>query len=77
VGGEASAELKALIKALLEACQWLDEPANRAEAARVLSSPRYLNTPAEVISRTLDLPDFHLFHRNHANFPGAAMPTGS
>jgi len=61
--------LKALIKALLEACQWLDEPANRAEAARVLSSPRYLNTPAEVISRTLDLPDFHLFHRNHANFP--------
>jgi hypothetical protein len=22
-----------------------------------------------VISRTLDLPDFHVFHRNHANFP--------
>jgi nitrate/nitrite transport system substrate-binding protein len=61
--------LRALIKALLEACQWLDEPANRADAARVLSSPRYLNTPAEVIARTLDLPDFHLFHRNHANFP--------
>ena len=61
--------LKALIKALLEACQWLDEPANRAEAARLLASPRYLNTPAEVISRTLDLPDFHVFHRNHANFP--------
>jgi nitrate/nitrite transport system substrate-binding protein len=61
--------LRALIKALLEACQWLDEPANRAEAARVLASPRYLNTPAEVIARTLDLPDFHLFHRNHANFP--------
>jgi ABC-type nitrate/sulfonate/bicarbonate transport system substrate-binding protein len=61
--------LRALIKALLEACQWLDEPENRAEAARVLASPRYLNTPAEVIARTLDLPDFHLFHRNHANFP--------
>jgi nitrate/nitrite transport system substrate-binding protein len=61
--------LRALIKALLEACQWLDEPGNRAEAARVLASPRYLNTPAEVIARTLDLPDFHLFHRNHANFP--------
>ena len=41
--------LKALLKALIEACLWLDEPANRAEAARVLSSPRYLNTPAEVI----------------------------
>ena len=22
-----------------------------------------------MISRTLDLPDFHVFHRNHANFP--------
>ncbi|CAN5175009.1 CmpA/NrtA family ABC transporter substrate-binding protein [soil metagenome] len=61
--------LKALIKALLEAAQWLDEPGNRAEAARLRASPRYLNTPAEVISRTLDLPDFHVFHRNHANFP--------
>lgn len=61
--------LRALIKALLEACQWLDEPGNRAEAARLLASPRYLNTPAEVLARTLDLPDFHLFHRNHANFP--------
>ena len=61
--------LKALIKALLEACQWLDEPDNRAEAARLLSSPRYLNTPAEVLSRTLDLPGFHVFHSNFANFP--------
>ena len=31
--------LKALIKALLEACQWLDEPANRAEAARAAGEP--------------------------------------
>src|SRR5438552_221671 len=61
--------LRALIKALLEACQWLDEPSNRSEAARLLSSPRYLNTPAEVMSRTLDLPDFHVFYRQHANFP--------
>ena len=61
--------LKALVKALLEASQWLDEPGNRAEAARLLASPRYLNTPSEIISRTLDLADFHLFHRNHANFP--------
>jgi two-component system, oxyanion-binding sensor len=59
----------ALVRALLEACQWLDEPENRVEAARLISSPRYLNTPAEVISRTLELPDFHVFHRDHANFP--------
>ena len=61
--------LKALIKALIEACLWLDEPSNRAEAARILSSPRYLNTPAEVMSRTLDLPGFHVFQKNAANFP--------
>ena len=61
--------VKALIKALLEACQWLDDPANRPEAARVLSRPRYLNTPADVMARTLELPDFHVFHRDHANFP--------
>jgi two-component system, oxyanion-binding sensor len=61
--------VKALIKALLEACQWLDDPANRSEAARVLSRPRYLNTPAGVMARTLELPDFHVFHRNYANFP--------
>jgi nitrate/nitrite transport system substrate-binding protein len=61
--------LKALIKALIEACLWLDEPSNRAEAARILSSPRYLNTPAEVMSRTLSLPDFHVFQRDAANFP--------
>jgi ABC-type nitrate/sulfonate/bicarbonate transport system substrate-binding protein len=61
--------VKALIKALLEACIWLDDPANRTEAARVLSNPRYLNTPADVMARTLELPDFHVFHRDHANFP--------
>ena len=61
--------VKALIKALLEACLWLDDPANRAEAARVLSSPRYLNTPVEILARTLEMPDFHVFHRQYANFP--------
>ena len=61
--------VKALIKALLEAAQWLDDPANRNETARVLSQPRYLNMPAAVMQCTLGLPDFHVFHRHHANFP--------
>jgi nitrate/nitrite transport system substrate-binding protein len=61
--------LLALVKALIEACLWLDEPSNRAEAARLLSSPRYLNTPAEVMLRTLELPGFHVFQRDAANFP--------
>lgn len=61
--------LIALVKAVVEAGAWLDEPANRAEAARVLSMPRYLNVPADVIARSLDQPDFHIFHRQLANFP--------
>ena len=61
--------LRALIRALIEACIWLDEPANRPEAARILSNPRYLNMPAEVMARTLERPDFHRFQRDFANFP--------
>ena len=74
--------LIALIKALTEACAWLDEPANRAEAAHILASPRYVNVPVEAIERSLlgsylyargtdprPLPDFHVFHRYAANFP--------
>jgi nitrate/nitrite transport system substrate-binding protein len=61
--------LIALVKAIAEAGAWLDEPANRPEAARVLASPRYLNVSAEVIARSLSLPDFHVFHRQLANFP--------
>ncbi|MBX9944770.1 MAG: ABC transporter substrate-binding protein [Reyranella sp.] len=61
--------LIALVKAIAEAGAWLDEPGNRAEAARVLSSPRYVNVPADVIAKSLALPDFHVFHRQVANFP--------
>ena len=70
--------LIALVKALIEACAWLDEPANRAEAARVLSSPRYLNMPAEVIvahARAAGLP--YLPSPRTPTSRGAAMPTGS
>lgn len=61
--------LRALIGALIEACAWLDEPANRVEAARVLASPRYVNAPADVITRSLSLPGYHIFHRGAANYP--------
>lgn len=61
--------LRALIRALIEACLWLDDPANRPEAARILSNPRYLNMPAEVMARTLERPGFHCFQRDFANFP--------
>jgi two-component system, oxyanion-binding sensor len=61
--------LRALTCALIEACVWLDEPANRREAACVLASPRYVNAPAEVIGRSLSLPGYHIFHRGSANYP--------
>ena len=61
--------LRALIRALIEACLWRDDPANRPEAARILSNPRYLHMPAEVMARTLERPDFHRFQRDFANFP--------
>jgi nitrate/nitrite transport system substrate-binding protein len=61
--------LKALIRALIEASLWLDDPANRPEAARLLSSPRYLNMPADVMARTLERPGFHVFQKDAANFP--------
>jgi nitrate/nitrite transport system substrate-binding protein len=63
------ATLQALIKALIEASLWLDDPANRAEAARILSSPRYLNMPVDVMARTLEQPGFHVFQKDAANFP--------
>jgi nitrate/nitrite transport system substrate-binding protein len=61
--------LKALIKALIEASLWLDDAANRPEAARILSSPRHLNMPADVMARTLEQPGFHVFQKDAANFP--------
>jgi nitrate/nitrite transport system substrate-binding protein len=61
--------LKALIKALIEASLWLDDPANRREAARILSSPRYLNMPADVMAHTLEQPGFHVFQKEDTNFP--------
>lgn len=72
--------LDALVRALLEAAQWLDVPQNREPAAELLS--RYIDLPAGVIALPLlgkprlsldgasrDVPDFNIFHRYGANFP--------
>ena len=72
----------AAVMALIEACQWLDMPANRASAARWLARAEYVDAPEALIATTLEgrlrvdgsdrhlaLPDFHLFHRYAANFP--------
>lgn len=71
-----------LVRALVTACQWLDEPENRREAARVLARPEYVGIPEQVLIGPLigaltrggnqtDIvdPDLVVFHRGHANFP--------
>ncbi|WP_159820984.1 CmpA/NrtA family ABC transporter substrate-binding protein [Colwellia sp. 20A7] len=43
----------ALVAALYEACQWLEDVPNRFEAARLLSRARYLDTNIDVIAPSL------------------------
>ena len=46
-------ELKLVMKAVLEASQWLDNMGNRSQAARVIGGPAYVNAPADVIDARL------------------------
>lgn len=73
---------QALLCALLEAAQWLDEPHNRVRIAELLTRPEYLDVPLALIQPPLLgryryapdeperlLPDFNVFARYAANFP--------
>jgi ABC-type nitrate/sulfonate/bicarbonate transport system substrate-binding protein len=73
---------QAVLMALLEASRWLDEPANRAEAAALIAPSRYVNAPEHIVRMSMTgsfqyannempraLPDFNVFHRYAANFP--------
>lgn len=44
---------KALLKGVMEAQQWLDQEANRAEAAAILAKPAYFNLKEEIIAGPL------------------------
>jgi len=44
----------ALVRAHVRASEFIEEPQNRAEAARILSTPERIGVDAEVIQRTLD-----------------------
>jgi nitrate/nitrite transport system substrate-binding protein len=77
-------ELKNVMKAILEACKWLDNRANRKKAAEVIGKTPYVNAPADVIEARL-MGDYNLgcdqgteiytnnymlYHRNgETNFP--------
>ncbi len=73
---------RALLRALLRAAQWLDEPAHSATAARLLSEGHHVAAPTHVLRASLagmfaygpDEPtarhdDLLVFHRYAANFP--------
>jgi ABC-type nitrate/sulfonate/bicarbonate transport system substrate-binding protein len=69
------------LAALFEGAAWCDEPQNRERLAEILAGARYLNLPTRVITPALlgrfdrghghieNVPDFHVFNRNEANFP--------
>ena len=80
-------DVKAVMKAILEASKWLDNLDNRKEAAKVIGHQSYVNAPAETIENRLlgkydlgaDLgehtytDDYMLFHKNgEVNFPRKA-----
>jgi len=45
--------LKKVMKAIIEACRWLDVMGNRAKAASWLSKPNYVNAPVQVLEARL------------------------
>jgi nitrate/nitrite transport system substrate-binding protein len=47
------ADLKNVMKALIEACRWLDNMGNRKKAAGWLTKPNYVNAPLQVIEARL------------------------
>lgn len=75
--------VKAMLRALIKAQQWLDadDGKNRAEAVRILSQPNYVGADADVIAASMtgkftfapgdtrDAPDFNVFFARHAGYP--------
>lgn len=79
--------LKKVMKAIIEACRWLDVMSNRSKAAAWLTKPNYVNAPMQVIEARLkgsnDLgcelgvqkykDDYMLFYNNgYVNMPRKA-----
>lgn len=73
---------RALLRALLRACRWLDKSSHRPEAAQLLADGGYIEAPAATLERGLTgrfeyspwqqacpIEDMLVFHRYAANFP--------
>ncbi len=73
---------RALLRAVLRACRWLDQRSHRSEAAELLADGGYIEASASTLARGLtgafeyspsrrrgDIEDMLVFHRYAANFP--------
>jgi NitT/TauT family transport system ATP-binding protein/nitrate/nitrite transport system substrate-binding protein len=58
--------LQRLLRALLRAAAWSDEPENRSQLARLLARPEYVDAASDSIARSLPTTRFH---QNGANAP--------
>lgn len=73
--------VKAVLKALHEASVWLDDLKNRAEQAKIVSAPTYINCPPESIlprlmgdydygdGRVTKDPNYMIFSERNCNYP--------
>ncbi|MDP3173491.1 MAG: CmpA/NrtA family ABC transporter substrate-binding protein [Phenylobacterium sp.] len=74
--------LRSMLRALIQAAAWADEPGNRAELASILAHQRYVDAPIETVARSLvgsppysreelgsDSRDYIIYHRYAASFP--------
>ncbi|MEI9808570.1 MAG: CmpA/NrtA family ABC transporter substrate-binding protein [Bacteroidota bacterium] len=71
----------AIVKALIKAGKWLDDPKNREEAARIISKPEYVGADYQVIANSMtgtfefekgdkrSMPDFNVFFKHNATYP--------
>jgi ABC-type nitrate/sulfonate/bicarbonate transport system substrate-binding protein len=71
----------AIVGALLEACEFCDNPANREQLISTLARPEYVGAPESTLRRGIygefdfgngirrPVADFNIFHRDNANEP--------
>jgi len=74
-------QVSAVIRAIYQAGVWCGDPANHAEAARIMAAPAYLDASSEIVGRALtglldigggafhQVPDYFIPHAGAANFP--------
>lgn len=60
--------LQALLRGLVRAAAWCDEPANRLELADILARDLYVGVSADVVARSLAETEL-IYHQGDAGFP--------